>query len=752
MSDESILEDLKDHFDTAEWADIRAEGTKDMRVLSGDVWQAMDPAGTKQRKDANRPMLALDELGQYINQGVNGIKANPRGIKFSEAGNGASSKGAQYYADKAREIEYRSHAHTAYAMAAENMFQRSYGFVRLSTKYAHGESFDDELQLDVSLFNQDIWVEGFPNPDVVLPDCHAQKPDLSDMGHCFVLEWRSVREFKKEFPGAAILNFTSNVTAPAPKWFSNDLERVQIAEYWEKKVVRKRTLLLLKPVPASRENPNPQPVPVYKDELRPVKSDLVLKSREVDQYGVFQHLTNGIELLKTTDWPGRYIPISACLGKVMYIDDGGGAKRKILSMTRLARHPFMLYCYYRTCEAELVGMTPKFPYFVYEGQLSPDELVKLQKSLHEPIAVIVVKPTVEGAPPGQMLGFPQRQPYEPPIAGLEMGAEAARRAIQAAMGISPLPSQAQRQNEKSGKALQQIEMSGQRGSFHFVDNYDGMVRHVGVMVEDLMDKVYDTMRDVGVQKADGTASTVSINDPQNPESVSTEGHYVVTVSTGPSQDSTRERSHDLVDSLMGNIALIGQIAGPKVAASVMAKSIKLEQAGPIADQIADEIDPPKPEGQQEMPPEMQQAMAENQQLKVQLQQAMQALETEQAKQQADVQKTQAEIESKERLAVSEQQAKLEDLARKAQQAEQDLMLKQQELELKREKIASDERIAALNAEIKREASKQGGRKVITKKTLNRTPEGVIVGATEEQEEVDTVLEGGAGDVVDLGGV
>ena len=43
------------------------------------------------------------------------------------------------------------------------------------------------------------------------------------------------------------------------------------------------------------------------------------------------------------------------------------------------------------------------------------------------------------------------------------------------MGISPLPTEAQARSQKSGKALQRIEESGQRGTFHFVDHYDDAI-------------------------------------------------------------------------------------------------------------------------------------------------------------------------------------------------------------------------------------------------------------------------------------
>ena len=47
------------------------------------------------------------------------------------------------------------------------------------------------------------------------------------------------------------------------------------------------------------------------------------------------------------------------------------------------------------------------------------------------------------------------------------------------MGITPLPTAAQRQNEKSGIALERMENLEALGSFHFVDGYDRAIRLAG---------------------------------------------------------------------------------------------------------------------------------------------------------------------------------------------------------------------------------------------------------------------------------
>lgn len=634
-SDEALLQEIRDRFSYAdtEWDPIRKEAQLDMKYVAGDPWTEKDRSD---REKAGRPCLSLDELGQYHNQVINDLRANPRGMKFSPVGNGANDKGAEFYANKAREIEYRSSAQVAYITAAENMVQRSYGWVRLRTEYESDRSANLRIVIDPVM-----------NPDNVVPDPDAVWPDSRDLRYLFYLESRSVAEFKREFKDAKIRDFTAEHARTAPAWIKGD--RVQIAEYWAKELVTKRLLIFgeLPPKDAAVLNGRPfvpQYRGIFEDELQngrgPEGYEFKRERTDVETWKVVQYLTNGVEILDTRPWPGKYIPFVSCFGKVIYVNEGGGTKRKILSMTRLARDPYMLYCYYRTCEAELVGMTPKFPYFVFKGQLDPDELLKLQKSLHEPIAVIQVNPTVNGAPQGQVLGFPTRQPYEPPIMGLEAGAEAARRAIQAAMGISPLPTQAQRHNEKSGKALQQIEASGQRGSFHFVDHYNGLIEMVGRQFENLEDKIDDTPREIWVRTARQTSERVPINQPG---AVSTVGDYDVTVSVGPADDSQRDAANEFIESVAQpqTLGMVAQLRGPNVAAKLLATGLRNRQLGPLVDDLADAIDPPAPNGQdgKPIPPELQQAMGKIQQLQQALEQAAKEKEAEGAKYAA-----QAEIE------------------------------------------------------------------------------------------------------------
>lgn len=636
--DAKILQEILDRYDYAEsyWRDIHDEGRKDMLCVAGKPWEALDPAGLAQREKAKRPALALDELGQYFNQVINDVRANKRAVQFSPAGNGADEKTAEFYADKMRDIEYRSHAQIAYTIAFENAVQRGYGYVRLTTKRATRRAL-----------NYDLCIEPVHDPDSVLVDPESVMPDGSDMQWGFILDqWRQ-DEFLRKYPEAEIRDFQTYRSSHAA-WVKD--KTIMLAEYWSIKT-RERELIHFAP----KADPT-QVDSLFADEGKAPKGTVVVKREPVDWPEVTQRITNGLEILETKPWVGSFIPIACCYGKVIYVDQGQGPERVLLSMTRLARDPYMLYCYMRTCQAEVVGGIPKFPYFIRKGSLDTTNLDNLAASVHTPIAVIEVEATVDGmqGPPE----FPQRNPFTgEALSYMDMSAEAMRRAIQASMGVSPMPTQAQRRNEKSGVALKQIEQSQQKGSFHFVDHYDYMIQHVGTMAEDAMGVVYDSARQTSIRKATDKADMVWINNPQQEGSVSTKGDHIVTVSTGPNYESERDRMDDFVDLLAQQKELF-PVVGHLL--------VKLKNLGPLGDELSELLEAVAPppvkaviearkqkDGQQPMVPaqEMQAAMQQAQQQMGELQKV---IETKQIEQQGKMQ--QAQLDNETRLKIAQIQA------------------------------------------------------------------------------------------------
>ncbi len=634
-----VLDDILDRKDyaTQEWGEIRDAAAEDMKFVAGNPWTKDD-----EEVRAGRPTVAPEEMGQYFNQVINGLMANPRGMKFSPTGNGANDKGAEFYQNKARETEYRSNAPQHYITAATNAIQRSYGFVDLSTRYASPRSA-----------NQEIWIGGYPDPDLVWPDPDAISPDSSDAKWFFVdnLVEQKAHSKKHKLKPAHLADFASR----HKNWVSGS--KIREATYWAV-TTHKRQLLLVQPpaplVPQRQLVPVQQtqtpPIQVFEDEydeLRKAGATVIRPLREVDYPTVKNYFTNGMDILSETEWPGKYIPIVSCYGKILWVPEGGETKRKILSMTRFGRDPWKSMCYADSQILEILSQVPKANVVAAAGQLAGYENDWLEAP-YKPKAFLYYKSKTaesgtERLPPPQRLDYLQGENLQAALQAREVF----RQAIQSSMGSNFLPTQAQRRNEKSGKALDKMEQSAAQGTYHFVYSYEGMIRRVAEIFEDLVDKIYDYQGEVGVIKADGKADNTPINNPNDPKAVSTKGDYLVTVSSGPSSDSEREAADNFTETIVGNLQTIQAVAGPHAAAKMLGHSIRMRtELGAMGEQLADIVDPPTPDGKdgKPIPPEVQALQSQLKQATQQLQQAHQIIESKTAEKQAEA-KGQFELET-----------------------------------------------------------------------------------------------------------
>ncbi len=695
MPQEPTPKDIRDAYSDYmnEWNDSRDERKTDLRYVAGDPW---DPADRAQREDAGRPCISLDEINQYLNQYNNNLRQNKRAIQLMPIGNGANDKDATRRESIIRGIENRSNAPSdSYITAAESAAQGGYGFSLIRTEYKDDKSFD-----------QSICIQRVADPDTILLDPGYEKADASDVKHAFVLKRMPKKEFKRKFPNADRTDFTIDDQRGNRKQWIGDKD-IQVAEFWQVHEIP-RTLLLIK-------DPKVGEQIVWEDEIkdgirRNAKGEIkkgpieVLREREVMTPEVWQYLTNGLEILDKVEWAGSRIPVISCFGKELWFDDGDGSRRHLLSMVRLARNPQMLYAYLATQEAEEAGMTPKSPFLGAKGQFeSARETWELLNK--QPYAFVEYDIVLDGAQ-GASMPPPQRPQWVPNFQAYEIAKESARRAIQAAMGITPLPTAAQRNNEKSGIALEKINDMESIGAFHFQDNFtNGFLHNMGWQLNELITPILDTQQEVPVEKADGTHDTLHvigvtshpIDDegnfekpdlpPDTEEFLHTgAGDFDVTISTGPSYQSQREEESAFVDHLIENIASLP--IPPPIGTKILAKAIRMKDLGAEGDAIAELLDPPD---MQNLPPAAQAIVAQLQATVQQLQQENQALHMDRA---AKVLEQQTKLQIEDKKGQHELAAKTADFITKMSEADKDRETKIAVAEITTKAQNMNERLAA----------------------------------------------------------
>lgn len=667
-----LLKEIRENYTSFSdvWRPVREEGDTDMRYVSGDPWDSKE---REFRNKYDRPIMVWDELSPYVNQLVNDPRQNKRAIKINPRGAGATDVTAQLREDKIREAQYNSRAQSAFTTAFQSAAERSYGYFGINARLvADGLTEDQYNELakesPEKLFEQELYFYRIPNPNSVLFNPAFKEQDASDATECFVEELLTRNEFKRRWGNRSqFVDWQGDYAEQAPGWQQEKM--VRVAAYY-KAIIKRKKLYFLDGIKEKEDR-----VALYGDELpggedkwtkdennqKRIRRDRTIETRRIKQYW-----TNGLEILEESDEiPIRWIPIIPIFGKEMWVDEGGGAKRKLYSLVRLARDPFMSYCYIRSQEAEEAGMAPKSPLMGYTGQFETDR--EAWENLNKiPRAYVQVDPVSDPTDPNKVLPMPTRQPFVPNFQSYEVFAEAARRAIRTACGGSDLPVAAQRVNEKSGVALKEIEANEDRGTFHFIDNYNFSMEHAGRVFDAWFPYVYDTKRDIAVMKADGAFKTLTINDEdfeeKGPDGQAVKMHYDavtgdhgVVVSTGKDAASQRDEVKDLLQGVMSELQQIAAIAPPGAAAKLLALNIRLAALGPLGDEMADTLDPPDAQKKQGAALQQAQQQAQQAQLVIQeLQKELGKLQLEKAGKVIDNQfkgaREAAQVSSQEKLA------------------------------------------------------------------------------------------------------
>lgn len=562
------------------WRENYEEAKTDLQYVSGDPWPSKD---RQLREDNGRPVLSPDELEQYLNAAINNLRQNPRGIKVEPKGGQATDENAERRQAIIRNIEYDSTAQAAYTNAYSGAINCGFGFFRVTTKRIGKEG---EVEPRIKIIG---------NPMSVMMDPNAKEADFSDQKRCFVIDVLRKSDFGRLYPKAQKRSFTTDDLKTAPDWF--EAENIVVAEYWR--------------------------IDGYDEDGEGGK--------------VTQYITNGLEILETRKWAGSRIPIIPVLGKEVYVPKGGKMSRMFYSMVRKARGPQMMLAYIASQEAEEYGMAPRAPFVGAVGQFETDKdsWATLNKV---PRAYVQYDPIIDQASQTPFPA-PTRPQFVPNAQAYEVAYERWRRSLQAAMGITPLPTAAQRQNEKSGVALERIETQQAVGAYHFTANFELSLQNAGFQLNELITQVIDTPRQIAGRGQDDEQKLLHVVPGGQPQEALPEGaemfdpsagEFDVTISTGPSFQSQREAASEFADLLVQQIDALP--VAPEAKAKLLALSVKLKNIGPLGDEMADILDP---QAAQNIPPQVQAQMAKLQQqlqvahqLGTQLYQKVQELEFE----------------------------------------------------------------------------------------------------------------------------
>jgi hypothetical protein len=583
--DEALLKQIRDDFRYVKeyWRENHEESEKDMQVV------ACIPPTDFADDRKNRPCIWPDETSQYVKQANNNLRQNKRSIKISPRSDDAKDIDAEHRQAYIRGIEYASKAQSIYSTGFEAAVECAFGFWRVNTRITGPKG------------EQEPRIVRIPNQFTVYPDPDAKEADFSDSAIYFVLDSMRQSTFLRKYKDATKRSFSPDDRVQAADWFHGD--DIVVAEYW-------------------------------------TREESIAKDGE-KIYTVTQYITNGVEILEKNDWIGSWIPIIGVFGEEIYVRTGGQSKRMFLSLIRRARAPQQMLAYIASQEAEEFGMAPRAPFLVLKGSVDPKKWQNLHKipAAYAEWSVPADWNVAWGPPP-----VPARPQYTPNAEAYQMSRESWRRAIQAAMGISPLPTNAQKQNDKSGIALEKIQDAEAIGSFHFTDKFVLALENTGRQLDELITKLAVAKalpkqilgRD---QKGEDVILHVAALDYAPPESsehlpeadlpfMAHRGQFAVTVADGPSYKSQREAMDAFADKIFETVVNIAQILPPGAVAKMLAIAVKMKNIGALGDEMVDILDPKENSGAQLQ--QAQQQMAQMQQAAQEMQAEIQKLKLERA--------------------------------------------------------------------------------------------------------------------------
>lgn len=636
--DAEFLAEARERFELAVRAEslIRERGLDDLKMRAGDQW---DPDMKAKRLKQKRPCLTVNRLPQFVRQVANDQRQNRPAIQVSPVDDKADVKTAEVLQGLIRHIEYDSNADAAYDTAFNGAANTGLGYFRVITEYADPMSFD-----------LDIKIKRIRNQFSVYIDPDAKECDRSDMRWAFIVDDFSESAFEARHPEAKICKDKSAwdlARQVAPAWMQGD--QVRVAEYFCL-TTTKATLLMLADGTVVLEDDLKRALELDPEAVPPV----VLKDRETEIPAVRWCKIIGTEILEETVWPGQWIPIVPVLGDELEVD----GQVILEGVIRHAKDQQKMLNVFVSTETEAIGLVPKAPWIVAEGQLENREK-EWKASNTETYAYLTYKPTTLA---GQPVPPPQRNFGEANTQAITNARLLVQDDMKALVGIFD-SALGQQSNETSGTAIRARQSQSGTANFHLVDNLTRSIRHLARILVDLIPKVYDAPRVARIIGEDGTEKTIRLNehykDPETGEELFHRmgvGKYDVRVTAGPSFATKRQEAATSMLQLAQADPSLTQKAG-----DLIVKNMDWPGAQEIAERLKKFL-PPEAQDEQkgggQIPP---QAQAQMQQLKGALDQQGQLIEqltAELEDAQTKLDNKALEIASKERIAALQQQTEL----------------------------------------------------------------------------------------------
>lgn len=465
-----------------------------------------------------RPCLTVPQLEQPVDLVINRMQQAHLALIIRAISEESGDDTAEVYEDIIRSIE-RDSTSNPINWAFRRSTEAGRGWYRL------GAVWDDTSTDPLATFDQKLIFQRILNQENVLVDPAAQEYDLTDMRYAFVVAWLPLEEFKAQFPNSeaakgdydTVADFAADCTAKAgptrPAWVDlSDSKGVQIAEYWTRDVSYEKWVLF--EVEEKDLNTGQRQIVqrIMPDSEKP-EGVKVLRERDREIVKVTMRKVapggQGIEILETVAWDGKYIPLIPTFGKELIPFDG---MRRFKGIIRDAIDPCRMTDYFASTATEIVAIErPQGP-LVEEGQIEGYEDIwkTLGTVTH---AYVPFKTTnIDGKP---TTFVPQRMQAD--TSKLTMAISMLAQSKEWVQGSTQTPEAALGQVDahRSGRAIQKLQEQSAMSQDGYLQNLQNITLPcAGKMLVDLIPHKYDRPgRIARIYGADEKARTIMLNAP-----------------------------------------------------------------------------------------------------------------------------------------------------------------------------------------------------------------------------------------------
>lgn len=494
-----IIDEAKRRFQRcAEWeAPSRERFIDDLKFSYGDADNGYQwPNAIRRTRDVDsKPCLTLNIIRQHNLQIINDFKRNKSEVTVLATGAGATYDSAEVYRNLLSDIQYNSQAQLAYSLAREFQVYGGIGWWRLVTRYVNIDTFDQEIKIEPIIDPLSVYLD----PDI-------KQRNGSDARFGFVFDDVPREQFREAYPEfiGMVGRNPLGVGSGDDDWITRS--HIRVCEYF-RKIAKEDTLWsFIDPSDGVRKNLRESKMP--KQLLEPVKNDEHTKSRRIWDDVVEWYLIAGDDVIDSTIWPGRYIPLIRAIGEETVIE--GILDRK--GHTRAMKDGQRMYNYNASAQVEVVALQTKTPWKGAAAAIEEYETYWNNANTTNSSFLPFNHIDDDGNPiPPEAL--PSRLDPPAPSQAFEMGMQSAFNQIMMVSG------QYQNQmgmmgNERTGSAINERMEQGDTATYHFRDNFETALVYTGMQIIDLVPKIYDTTRILMIQADDGSMTELQIDPRQ----------------------------------------------------------------------------------------------------------------------------------------------------------------------------------------------------------------------------------------------